>query len=272
MVKYIKGVIYLKYCLKNRQEKKYLDLADEIKAEYRDYKSFPDLIEKYPDKTLICQIYSNKEDVDWDALKRTNILAKGNFICCVGTYDYMIKCKELDIKFYFGFPVKTFWELESLRDLGVCYVRLDAPLFFQMDRVKKYGVPVRAVPNVAYLADLPHSDGVCGTWIRPEDTAIYEEYIDVFEFEDCDIKKEQALWRIYAKNREWPGSMNLLISNFNYEGICSCIHPDLADHRLTCRQRCKEVPNSCRLCYRTMKLANPKIIRSLQEKIEELEK
>lgn len=271
MLKQIKGVIYLKFCLKNRQDRQYLLKADEIKAEYRDHRSFVDLIENYPEKTLICQIFNANEDVDWKELKRINILAKENFICCVSSYNMMQKCKEHGIKFYFGFPISTFWELEALKEIGVCYVRLGAPLFFQMDRVEKYGIPVRAVPNVAYLADLPHSDGVCGTWIRPEDLDIYAKYIDVIEFEDCDDKKEQALFRIYAEQKNWPGSLNLLISNFNYEGVNRVVSSDLAQHRLNCRQKCKEVPNSCQLCYRTMRLANPQIIENFQKHLKELE-
>ena len=54
----------MKYCLRNRQIGEYLAKADEIKMEYRDYKSVPDLFEKYPEKNIIVQIkYS--DDVDF---------------------------------------------------------------------------------------------------------------------------------------------------------------------------------------------------------------
>ena len=46
------------------------------------------------------------------------------------------------------------------------------------------------MPNVAYYAFIPREDGVCGSWIRPEDLNLYEPFIDVIEFEDCDVKKE----------------------------------------------------------------------------------
>ena len=46
----------MKFCLRNRQIGEYLKKADEIKMEYRDYKSIPDLFEKYPDKPIIVQI------------------------------------------------------------------------------------------------------------------------------------------------------------------------------------------------------------------------
>ena len=258
----------MKYCLNNRQSPKYLELADEIKAEYRDYKSFPDLIEKYPNKTIICQIYSYVDEIDWKALVEASILAKGNFICCVGSYRMIMECIARELKFYYGFPITTFWELESLRDLGVEYVRLGAPLFFQMDKVKQYGVPVRAVPNIAYLADLPHADGVCGTWIRPEDIPLYEDYIDAIEFEDCDNKKEAALWRVYSQTHLWPGFLNDLITNFNFEADNTCVHPTLGKHRLNCRQQCKETPGVCRLCHNTMSLANVQTIKKIEANLE----
>lgn len=86
--------------------------------------------------------------------------------------------------------------------MGACYVRLDAPLFFDLPNVKKIGIPIRAVPNVAYNDGLDRTDGVCGTWIRPEDLEAYGEYIDAVEFEDSDLKKEQAMYRIYAEDKE----------------------------------------------------------------------
>ena len=39
----------MKFCLRNRQESIYLMKADEIKVDFRDRRSIPDLIEKYPE-------------------------------------------------------------------------------------------------------------------------------------------------------------------------------------------------------------------------------
>lgn len=118
-------------------------------------------------------------------------------------------------------------------------MRLGAPLFFQMDAVKKIGIPVRAVPNLAYLSDLPYGDGICGTWIRPEDMETYEPYIEVIEFEGCSIQQEQALYRIYMEEHEWPGYLDTLLTNFHQENVSNrLIHGDLAKSRLNCGQRC----------------------------------
>ena len=43
----------MKFCLSSRQSKQYLEKADEIKVDFRDRNSIPDLAIDYPDKTII---------------------------------------------------------------------------------------------------------------------------------------------------------------------------------------------------------------------------
>lgn len=254
----------MKVCLHSRQEAKYLKYANEIKVDFRDRKVLSDLYEKYPDKTFILEVYSNSE-IDWDAIKEYNILSQGKLILCISNSEQMNKCKELDIKFYFGYPISNFYELRAVIACGVAYVRLDAPLFFKLDRVKEFGIPIRAVPNIAYLAYIPHKDGICGTWIRPEDLEDYEDYIDVIEFEDCDNHKEQALYRIYMEQKAWPGELNDIISNLNYKGTNRMIPPHtFGAKRISCGQRCQET-GICHLCYRILDLANPELLSAYQE-------
>ena len=72
-------------------------------------------------------------------------------------------------------------------------------LWSTMSKAMKLNVPIRAIPNIAYDDGLPREDGVCGKWIRPEDIDTYAQYVAAIEFKDCDIKKEQALYRVYAE-------------------------------------------------------------------------
>ena len=46
----------MKVCLSNRQSAEYLAYADEIKFDMRDRNSILDVIEKYPDKTIILKV------------------------------------------------------------------------------------------------------------------------------------------------------------------------------------------------------------------------
>ena len=254
----------MKVCLQNRQEGKYLKLADEIKVGYRDRKTLPDLYEKYPEKDFVLEIYSESE-VDWAEMKEYNILSQGRLTFCVANSEQMYQCKEMEAKFYFGYPISSFYDLRAAVACGVAYVRLDAPVFFQLDRVKELGVPVRAVPNVAYLEYIPREDGVCGTWIRPEDIDDYEEYIDIIEFEDCDNHKEQALYRIYIEQKAWPGEVNDIITNLNYKGTNRMIPPHtFGIKRAVCGQRCQET-GRCHMCYRALGLANPILIKDYRD-------
>ena len=258
----------MKYCLSSRNQSGYLTKADEIKVEYRDRKEIPDLFEKYPEATIILQCFFYEEDLEWDNIKLWNNLSQGKFMLALGNIDDAQECKKLGIPFYYGFPIKTFYELHALARLGVSYVRLAEPIFFEMDKVKNIGIPVRAVANVAYNDGLPREDGVCGTWIRPEDVPTYEPYVSVIEFEDCDPRKERALYRLYAEKNHWPGDLGMIISNFNHLGVNRMILPEVAEKRLNCGHRCQEGA-ACRICYRALLLADPEKMAEYRDKMEE---
>lgn len=130
-----------------------------------------------------------------------------------------------------------------------------------MNDVARIGVPIRAVPNVAYYATLPFDNGVIGSWIRPEDLYLYEEFISAVEFEDCDIKKEQALFRIYAEQKAWAGDLGMIITNLDYPGVNRMLPSSLTKRRMNCGQRCAMNRSTCRLCYRYLDLADPDKLR-----------
>ena len=106
--------------------------------------------------------------------------------------------------------------------------------WINLDELDKFDITIRMSPNIAYYAYIPRGNGIIGGWVRPEDTEVYEEYIDVFEFEDCDKKKEEALYRIYAEQKSWPSDLNGLISNLNYHASGKLILPDFAKVRIFC--------------------------------------
>ena len=47
MVKYIKGVCLMRYCLRSRLGARYLAKADEISVDFRDIESIPDVYHRY---------------------------------------------------------------------------------------------------------------------------------------------------------------------------------------------------------------------------------
>lgn len=152
----------MKFCLSSRQSKQYLEKADEIKVDFRDRNTIPELADEYPGKTIILVQYTGDE-LNGDDLATWKILTKDHFIVCLSNLAYVVDMKRLEIPWYWGFPVTSFYQLRALKEMGACYAKLDAPIFFDIPTAKKIGVPIRVVPNVAYIDGLERTDGVCGT-------------------------------------------------------------------------------------------------------------
>jgi hypothetical protein len=150
------------------------------------------------------------------------------------SFDIMEVAKLFNIKYFYAIPVNNFYDLQALVNYGCCDVKIDAPLTHMLDKLDNFDITIRMCPNIAYYAFIPRENGIIGSWIRPEDMEVYEEYIDVFEFEDCDKKKEEALYRIYAEQKSWPNDLNELISNLNYHASGKLILPDFAKVRIFC--------------------------------------
>lgn len=253
----------MKWCLSSRQSGPYLTKAQEIKVKWRDKNVIYDLGQKYPTADIILEMPFNNDEANKDKLLEYRDWANGKLILCLTDLSWVQWCLENNIRYYYGFAVGSFYELQALKKLGVCYVRLAAPAFFKLDTVKHIGIPVRVVPNVAHDAPLLHQDGVCGTWIRPEDIEVYEKYIDAIEFEDCQPQKERALFRIYAEQKRWPGNIDMIITNFNYKGVNRVVLPEFGERRMTCGQKCQS-GGKCRFCYLAMDFANIEFLKKLQ--------
>ena len=260
----------MKYCLSSRQSHEYLNKADEIKVKYRDRDIIYDFSQKYPTATIILEMPLNHEGVNWAEINNYERVTEGRFILCLANLNDVRFCKIGGHKFYYGFPVGSFYELQSLKELGVCYFKLGTPAFFMLDRVKEMGVPVRAVPNVCHDAYFPHENGICGQWIRPEDIGTYDEYVDTFEFEDADLEKERALYRIYHDDGKWPGDLNLLFTNFNYSAINRFLPTTdtMVKRRVVCGQRCQQM-KPCGLCEMYFAFGNPEVHVELNKALQD---
>lgn len=264
----------MKYCLKSRQNKKYLALADEIFVECRDYRQVSDLFIEYPDKMIILEITNEKfeeEESTFMNIVEEYSKISNNFCCCIYNLKQAMWFIEHEIKYYYGYPVSTFYDVRALAAIGVEYIKVTAPLTFQIPNLAKFDTKFRMVPNVAYDAYIPRNDGICGQWVRPEDIEHYENGIYVFEFENANLEKERTLHHIYAEEKVWNGNLNLLITNLNINADNRAMPDEFGAMRSTCGQRCM-VNGACHFCATAFKfeemLRKIKRERDLEKKAE----
>ena len=229
-----------------------MENADEIIVPFGRLDQLVDLIEKFPTKSYVVDLPKGLV-LDWPTMKMCESLLKESAQFSIRLHELNVftslkKIKEYDLKFFYSEPVKTFYELNSLKKLGVCYVYVDAPLFFKMQKVKNAGIPLRLIPNRCYVeGTIPRDSGLHGCWIRPEKLEIYEPYASIVEFHCDNIKQEMALWKIYMVDKEWPGDMNSYLYGFNEHMDSRIVYEGLDEIRLNCGQSCED-PTAGRFC------------------------
>ena len=117
------------------------------------------------------------------------------------------------------------------------------------------GVYIRLVANIAYDAYIPREDGICGQWIRPEDVKYYEPYVNALEFNGVDLAAERTLLHVYKDNQNWPGNLNLLLKNLNYNIDNRALPDEIGPIRIRCGQRCMR-NGACHYCHSAFKFAD----------------
>ena len=253
----------MEYSLNSRVSPRFLIKADEIKVDFRDRATIPDLIQKYLNKRIL--LLPGTEPFDWEEIRRYNMMCHQNFVLCVNSLNDARTAKELEIKFMLSMEATSYWELEGLEELGAEYAYVGIPLFFDLPHSLDFEIKLRAVPTVSYNHILPRENGIFGQWIRPEDVDEYEPFIQVLEFEPCLVKREETLFKVYAEDKKWNTRLDILVEDLGSDAINRLIDPTLVEKRIACRQRCKN-GGSCRLCETVLKLANPNLITRHIEK------
>ena len=239
-----------------------LQNAEEIYLRNKDYNMLIDLIDKYPEKDFVVEA---DENTNWKELSAFNQRIQGTIYCCLENIYLCEECKNNNLKFFYAYPVTSFFELKGLQRLGVSYVRLGMPLFFQMSQVMTFNIPIRITPNKAYEAYIPRENGVCGQWVRPEDLELYEDYnieepvcefrpFQTFANPDGDgnpLIYEKTLLDIYKNRKTWDGRLKYIIQDIGVDNFNSTIDEDFGQKRLNCGQTCQL--NRCHYCDMAIK-------------------
>ena len=254
-----------------------LQKASEIRVDYKDLAILSYLVTDEWTCTADIVIYiPSNQMVEWeriDTYKETL-----NIIIAAENTDIMVEAQSHGYHSFWSYPVSSFWELNSLLSMGVSQVLLDAPLYFDLYKVKTIcgdDVEIRLCANACMNTHLPHEDGICGPYIRPEDIDAYADYVDHIEFETVVLSQELTLVNIYQNKKEWPGNLNILLNrlhaNIDNRGLDNLFNDDgddkfFAHRRMNCGQVCQENPNRCHFCTNAFSLVNT--IRNNQETLQ----
>lgn len=244
----------MRYCLSGRQPLSALRKADEIKMKYEDINKIIDYVKEFPDKTIIYEIPKNIIDVDWKLLAMLS--EQITLVIALQDLRLIPKCLEYNLKYYWAYPITSYYELKGIIALNPYYLFIGAPLTFNLEQVHNMSnALIRMCPNVAYDAYIPRADGICGQWVRPEDTRYYEPYVNTFEFITDNLEKERTLLNIYKDDQEWPDNLNILITNLKVDVDNRAIPDEFGPIRVRCGQRCMQY-GSCHYCIKAVKFSN----------------
>ncbi len=216
--------------------------------DYIDINILYDLITEYPNKKFVVRI-PRGVDIIWEELQVFN--TKCNLALAIEDLHIAKKCKHDRFKFFWAYPITSYYELKGVLALGVSEVLLGAPLYFDLTLKDLKDVKVRLIANLCYDDYIPRENGIYGTYVRPEDVATYEPYVDTLEFRTDGLTQEATLLEIY-KRGTWGGNLNRLLTNLNCDVDNRAIPDEFAPARIQCRQNCMRT-GGCHFCETAIK-------------------
>lgn len=237
-----------------------LSKVDEIKIPYDNISEIEYYFGQYPEVEFVIQINSGAE-VNIELLKELN-----------GKYNItleLINIRNTDIynkynlKWFWKYPIQTFYDLQDLKRLGADQVLIEAPLFFDLKTVKSFDIKVRVIANQCYQNYIPRENGIHGCWILPQHMHLYEDYVYMVEFHYINKIQYKKLLEVYKERKDWVEDCDLIFHNFNYHILGTAISEDLGAARLTCKQRCAQ--GRCHLCNSAFNLGNTITERMIEE-------
>jgi len=225
-------------------------LAEELRVPYNLLNKLYDIPDELKDKKY--NIYISKQfqekDIDWDSI--AGLASQLNVVVCLEDAVLAHAALEHELKWYWALPCTSWFELYGLINNKASEVFINGPLFFDLPKLsticKEHNIQIRAVPNKAYDYYIPRDNGICGTYIRPEDVVIYEKYIDTLEFVSANLTQEANLFDIYKVKGFWNGNLRLLIINLNKDVNNRGFDNRFAERRLSCKQQC--LKTNCKFC------------------------
>lgn len=184
------------------------------------------------DKKLLQQI---------DLIKSLNI----NYTVKCNTFSQVDILKEKGYNFYLNLVVSDWEKFETLVNYGVSDIFIDGPLAFDIKHLTNRNVIIRTNPTFSYNTLNPHTESFF--FIRPEDIILYENNIDIFEFDDTNILD------IYLK-QDYSFNIQDIVSQFPYPFNNKLFPNTWGKIRTECGMACMRELGSCHFCTSATKI------------------
>lgn len=253
----------MRYSLSARQPKSYLQKVDEIVLAWRDRDILVDLLEINPNATIVLELDNTVKDEDWNKIKKFNTMCQWYFEVCCLNEQQMEMAKIHNLNFFYAGIIDSPYQINALVNYGVCGARIGGQLGHQLDFVATLPIEIRVIANYAF--NWLGYEPIYSSWFRPEDLTQLTDIIDVCEFSYEHREEGQALYRIYAEQKKWPGMLNMIIKQIDDGEILNEALPsDFQERRSNCGMRC-QVDGNCRFCKNMFRLAKAEVIKRLRE-------
>lgn len=254
----------MKYAVNYHHKFRHIKDVDEIIIQYTsNIMTFvPELIGENKEKRIILDLVTeDKEDIP-NIIPFINKLRQDGYNIAVeisNTSDIIEIFRKDKIPYFFNWYANNL-EIATIQcEMGVSDIYVTEELGFRIKDLEylksKYNVKIRIFPNIAQSRNNTYVNALQRFWVRPEDTEIYEPYVDVFEIlSGDDASRLSVIYEIY-KNRQWLGNLNDIILDFKAPIINNRgMNPHFAEMRLNCGKKC--LLGKCNLCNQMGEMSN----------------
>lgn len=251
----------MKYCVNYYRRFRYKNQIDEIILRYKDRQiGLIDFLKKKAQphqRIIISPEYDVSISKNLDIIEAAKKIHKN--IAVLLPYeqkDVAIDLSEMNVDFFFKEFVSGWDTLMSFVNYGVSDIYIVNELGFELKEVAKVchnkNVKVRVFPNVAqYGNKIKNLNNFNSFFIRPEDIALYEPYVDVCEFFGP-LDRYSVLYDIYTKGT-WIGDLKDLIIGLDFSIANNTIMPLFGERRLNCGKKCYQ--GKCIICEKITSVA-----------------
>lgn len=246
----------MKYCVPYMTQTKMHETADELIIYYSDALD-PEKLSKFKNKSLILNVAGSRLEDPQDEIKIQYLLQKYANMRIRIRVDKPLKRETLEKykgRFFANLIARDWDTFTYLNKFNPTDIYVGGNLAFDLKEVASVaaytGTAIRVYPCIAdnsYFSLLyPMSDDaeVTDFFIRPEDTPIYDKYIQTIEFPELG-KRTEALYNIYKSGHSSPNLKNIIIG-LNQDIYNKHLPRTFGFYRINCRKKCQQ--DKCGLC------------------------